>query len=104
MVGVGTARGNPRTDGAGFVDAFFENLALAVLAVVKQLVRILRRIQLPRRGIDTNLSEQAFHAEGARLIGNDGHHVRTERLVLQQHTQQPHEGHGGGNLAITARI
>ena len=34
---------------------------------------------------DAELAEQAFHAEGARLVGHDRHDALAEVLVAQQH-------------------
>ena len=60
---------------------------------------VLRFVQLTDRGINANLPEQGLHAEGARLIGNDGHHPCTELRLLQQLSQELHKGGGGGLLA-----
>jgi hypothetical protein len=58
------------------------------------------RVQLAGGAVDADLAEQAFHAEGARLVRNDGHDVLADVLVLEQLRQDPHEGHGGADLAI----
>jgi hypothetical protein len=73
---VGGAGGDPRRHGAGFVDAFLQNLPLLVLLVEHELVGVLRLVQLPARRIDADLPEHAFHAEGAGLVGDDGHDER----------------------------
>ena len=41
------------------------------------------------------MAEHALHAEGARLIGDDGHDAGADVLVAHQRTEQPHELHGG---------
>src|SRR3954463_3938674 len=46
------ARRNPRTVRAALVDAFLEDLALLVLSIERELVGVLRRIELTERGID----------------------------------------------------
>ena len=68
--------------------------------VEHHLIGILRLVQLTLRGIDAELAEHAFHAEGARLIGHDGHHMLADHLVLHQRREDAHESHGGGNFAI----
>ena len=44
-----------------------------VLLVVHQLRRVLRLIELPDRGVDPDLAEQALHPERARFVGHDRH-------------------------------
>jgi hypothetical protein len=44
------------------------------------LVGIDRLVQLTRVGVDADLAEHAFHAEGARLVRHDGHDVLAESL------------------------
>jgi hypothetical protein len=73
---------------AGFVDAFLQDLAVHRLAVVHHLVLVDRRVLLPLGVVDADLAEQAFHAEGARLVHQDGHHARAQRLVAQQLRQE----------------
>ena len=104
MVRVRAARRHPRTERTGLVDALLEDLAFLVLAVGHQLVGVLRHIELAHRRIDADLTEQALHAEGARLVGDDGHDVLADLLVLQQRRQHAHEGHGGRDLAALARL
>ena len=71
-------RGDPAGHAARLVDAFLQDLAVLVLAVVHHLVLVDRRVVLPRGVVDADLAEQAFHAEGARLVDEDGHHARAE--------------------------
>ncbi len=75
VIGVARARRQPGTEGAGFVDAFLENLAFLVLAVIHQLVRILRPVELADGRVNANLAKHALHAEGARLVGDDRHDI-----------------------------
>ena len=65
VVAVCGAGSDPRTDRAGFVDAFLQDLAILGFLVVAQLARILRGVKLAQAGMDADLAEQAFHAEGA---------------------------------------
>src|SRR4029077_15992014 len=53
---------DPRAIRAALVDAFLEDLALLVLAVERELVGVLRRVQLADGRIDADLAEQTFHA------------------------------------------
>ncbi len=100
MVAVRGARGEPGTECAGLVDAFLEDLAFLVLAVIHELIRILRRVELSLGGVDADLAEHAFHAEGARFVGNDRHDVLADLLVAHQRRQHAHECHRRRRLAI----
>ena len=91
--------GDPGGHGAGLGDALLQDLALAGLLVVEQLVFVLRLVELADRGIDGDLPEERLHAEGARLVGNDGHQRAAERRVAQQVREELHEHHGRGLLA-----
>ena len=97
---VGGGGGDPGTEGAGLVDAFFQDLAALVFPVIHDLVGIHRLVELAGGRIDAHLTEQTFHAEGAGFIRDDGHHVTTQRFVPQQAGEDAHEGHGGGDLAL----
>ena len=76
---------------ARLIDALLENLALLVLAIEHELVGVLRRVQLAHRGIDADLPEHSLHAEGSRFVGDDGHDVLADVLVLDQDSQHPHQ-------------
>ena len=91
-------RRRPRRERAGLGDAFLEDLAALVLAVGEHRARVLRLVELPERRVDAELAEQARHAEGARLVGDDRHDARPERRVLQQVAEQAHERHRGAHL------
>ena len=78
VIGVAGAGGQPGAEGAGLVDALLQDLALLVLAVVAELVGILRAVELADRGVDADLPEHALHAEGARLVGDDRHDVAAD--------------------------
>ena len=71
----------------------------ALSSVVHDLVLVDRRVLLPRGVVDADLAEQALHAEGARLIDEDRHDARPERLVAQQLRQETHVGLRGADLA-----
>lgn len=101
---VGGTGGNPAGHGAGLVDAFLEDLALLVLAVEHHLVLVHRLVELADRGVDAELAEHAFHAEGTGLVRDDRDDARAEFLVLDQLRDDPHEGHGGGDLAIAGAV
>ena len=104
MIRVRRARRNPGTKRAGLVDALFENLALLVLAVIHQLARILRLVQLAFRRINTNLAEHALHTEGARLVRHDGHDVLADLLVSRQRGKHANERHCRRCLALTGAV
>ncbi len=100
---VAGGRRRPAGDGAGLADALFQDLAVQRLAVGQHRADVLRLIALAHAGIDADLLEQVGHAEGARLVRDDGHDARTQLFVLQQVAQQSDESHGGGHL-LAARI
>src|SRR3990167_4018740 len=104
VAAVAGARGDEGAHGAGFVDAFLEDLTLLVLAVEHYLILVHRLIQLADRGIDAELAEHAFHAEGARLVRDDRHDALAEFLVLEQLGEDPHKGHGGGDFTIAGTV
>ena len=78
---------------------FLEDLALGILAVIHQLVGVLRPVELPDLAENADLPEQALHAERAAFVGHDRHDARADRLVAQQRRQDAHERHGRGNFA-----
>ena len=104
VVAVTGGAGHPRRERAGFGDAFLQHLPGLILAVVHELVGIDRLVLLPERGIDADLPEQAFHAEGAGFVGHDGHHARADLLVAQDDVEGLHEGHGGADFALAGAL
>ena len=96
--------GEPGRERTGFVDAFLQNLAALVLAVIHDLVGIDRLVQLADRGVDADGAEQAFHAEGTRFVRNDRHDVAAQRLVAQQRGEQAHKRHGGGDFTLAGGL
>ena len=95
---VAGGRRRPRRQRAGLADAFLQDLAVARLAVAHQAGGVLGLVALAFGGVDADLAEQARHAEGARLVGDDGHDARPEFRQLEQVRQQPHEGHRGAHF------
>ena len=95
---VAGGRGRPAGQRAGFGDALLQDLAVDAFAVAHQAGRVLGLVGLALWCVDAHLAEQAGHAEGACLVGDDGHHARAQRGQLQQVGQQPHEGHRGAHL------
>src|SRR3546814_20946464 len=73
--------------------AFLQHLARRVLAVVHQLVGVDRLVLLSVRGVDADLAEQAFHAEGARLVGDDRPQPRAD-LLFPEDRQSVGSGKG----------
>ncbi len=97
-------RRDPRAHRARLVDAFLQHLARLVLAVVHQLIGVLRLVELPHRRVDAELPEHPFHAERARFVGNDRHDVLADRLVAHQRAQHLHERHRRRDLALVAAL
>ena len=104
MIRVRRGRRDPRAVRAALVDAFLENLALLVLAVIRELVGVLRRVELAERGVDADLAEHAFHAERSRLVGHDRHDARADALVAHERRQNSDERHRRRELAIAAAL
>lgn len=94
----------PRRERAGFGDAFFQHLAGDVFAVVHELVAVDRLVLLSVRGVDAELAEQAFHAEGAGFVRDDGNQARADLLVAQRDVERLHERHGGADLALAGAL
>ena len=93
------AGGDERTHRSGLGDAFFENLPVLSLFVIEQRVHVDGFVVLSDAGIDSDLAEERFHAEGASFVGNDGHDQLAEFRIAQQLRQQAHEDHGRGHFA-----
>ena len=96
---IGRARGDERGHRARLVDALLKDLPLRILAIIHELIGVLRPIELADLAEDADLPEQALHAEGPALVGDDRHHMRADVLVAQERRQNPDEGHGGRDLA-----
>jgi hypothetical protein len=96
----GTGR-NPRGERARLRDAFLQQLTVGSLAVRQQKIVIDRLVLLALAGVNTDLTEQRIHTEGAGLIGNDRHDALADCLVTAQVAQQAGERHGGGHSLRT---
>ena len=97
--GVRRGRRNPGAERTRLVDTFLQDLAAGVFLVIHHLVLVDRHVLLALGGVDAQLAEHALHAEGAGLVGHDGHNARAQRLVTQQQREEAHEGLGRGDLA-----
>ena len=78
---------------------FFEDLAVLRFLVVEQRVHVDRLVELADVRVDADRAEQRFHAERARLVGDDRHDQLADLLVAQQLRQHPHEHHRRRGLA-----
>ena len=82
-----------------------KDLTCLVFAVVADLIFVDRLIQLPLLTKDTNLAEETFHTKGTRLIHQNRHHARRQRLVTQECGQYANIGLRGRYLtAFCSRI
>ena len=99
VIGVGGPGGDKRADGAGLGDAFLQNLAVFGFLVIKERVHIHRLVELAHAGVNSDLPEEGFHAEGAGFVGNDGHDQLADFRIAQQFRQQAHKHHGGRDFA-----
>ena len=100
--GIRRARGNERSHRACLVDAFFEDLPVFALIIIKERLGIDRFIELALGRIDPDFAEQRVHAEGAGFVGDDRCDAMADFFVAQQQAEQPHEGHGRGNFHAAA--
>ena len=96
---IGRARSDEGGHRARLVDALLKDLAFRILAVIHELVGVLRPIKLADLAENADLAKQTLHAESAALVGNDRNDMRTEILVAQERGQNPDKGHRGRDLA-----
>ena len=101
--GIAGGGGDPAAHATGLVDPLLQDLAGFVFLVVHHLVFIHWGVLLAGRVVDADLAEKTFHAEGARLVHQNWHHARAQRLVAQQRCQKAHIGLGGGDFAAFRR-
>ena len=99
MVGVRATGSDERADRSGFSDAFFKNLPVFRFFVIQQRVHIDGLIELADAGINSHLTKQSFHTEGASFIWDDGNDQFSNLGIAQQLRQQSYEDHGGRNFA-----
>ncbi len=96
--GVSRARRDERRHRAGLGDAFLQNLPVLRLVVIEQRLAVHRLVKLALGRVNADLAKQRIHAERARLIGNDRHDAFANFGVAQQHAEQSHKCHGGGDF------
>ena len=70
--------------GAGFGDAFFENLAVFGFVIIEQRLAIDRLVELAFGGVNADLAEQRIHAKSPRFVGNDRDDAFADLLVAQE--------------------
>src|SRR5699024_6877530 len=98
---VGAVRGRrcqPGTTCAQLVDPFLQNLTFLVFFIVSNLLAVLRGVLLTVRAVNTNLTEQTFHTESTRFVGDDRYQTIFDRLVLQHYVQGTNESDSGRDL------
>ena len=69
---------------AGLGDALLEQLAVGLLDVAEQQLRVDRRVVLAERVVDPDLLEERIHAEGARLVRDDRHDASADLRVAHE--------------------
>ena len=57
-------------------------------------------VLLAVRAVNTDLTEQTFHTESTRFVGDDWNQTIFDRLVLQHHVQGTNESDGGRDLFV----
>ena len=96
---VGGAGGDERRHRSRFGDPLFEDLAVLGFLVIQERVHVDRLVALADVRVDADGAEERFHAERARLVGDDRHDEVADFLVAQQLRQHPHEHHRRRRLA-----
>src|SRR5262245_40446927 len=99
VCGVSRPGGDERRHRTGLGDPLFQNLTVLRFFVVEQRRRVHRLVQLADVRVDADLAEERLHAEGARLIRDDGDDQFAQPLVAQQLREQSHEDHRGRGFA-----
>ena len=99
---VGRAGGDERSDAAGFVDAFFQDLSVLGFTVGHQAFLIDRLVKLADGRVDADLMEQRIHAEGAGFVGDDRHDQLADVRHLEQRRKHAHEDKGRGRFATAS--
>ena len=97
-------RRHPRCERTCFRNAFFKHLTCSIFAVVHQLIAINWLILLAQWRVDTDLTEQAFHTERTRFVGDDRHDALADIFVTQSDIQPLNERHGRGDFTLTGRL
>ena len=95
MIGVSSAGCNERAHRSGFGDSFFENLPVLRFLVVEERVHVDGLVKLADAGIDANLAEERFHAEGAGFVRNDGHNQLADFGITEKFRQEANKNHSG---------
>ena len=84
--------GDPRGQRARLGDALLQQLTVASLAVKKHRTGVFGFVELAQRRIDADLPKQVGHAKSTRLVRDNGHDTRSERLIFEQVAKQPNRG------------
>ena len=93
IVRVGRACGGHGRHRSGFRDAFFQNLPVFFLTVIQEHVLIVRLIELSLAGVDADLTNNGFHAEGSAFVGDNWDDQLADGRFLHQISQQTDEAH-----------
>ena len=99
MHAVARGRRNPGTQRARLIDPFFEQLPVGDFAVVQHRVTVFGFVLLPLRRVNTDLTKQARHPEGAGLVRHNRDDPRAQRRVFEQIAEHPNRCHRGAHFA-----
>src|SRR5271169_5359400 len=99
VIGIRGTGGDERAHRSRLGDAFFQNLSVLRLFVIKERIHIDGLVELANVRIDADLAEERLHAEGARFVGNHGHDKFPNLGIAQQLREHAHEDHGCGTFA-----
>ena len=95
---------DPGREGAGLVDPLLQDLAVLVLPVEHEVVRVLGLVELADLREDSELAEHPLHPERPELVGDDRHNPGAERLVANEGVEDPDERHRCRVLSLTAAL
>ena len=97
---VRSRRSQPGCACAQLVDPFLQDLAFLVFFVVSNLLTVLRGVLLAVRAVNTDLTEQTFHTESTRFVGDNRYEAVFDGFVLQHHVQGTNKCDSGRDLFI----
>src|SRR5690606_19416436 len=83
VTGVRRSRSNPGAERTGLVDALLQQLTVARLFVVHDLVLVDRYVLLTFGCVNADLAEQALHPERTGLVSQYRNHTRAQLFIAQ---------------------
>ena len=100
IIGICRTGGHERSHRTGLGNALLKHLPVFFLAVIQEHTLVIGLVLLPLAGVDANLPYDGFHAEGSRLVGNNGDDEFANLWVFQKVPQNADEAHCSRNTAV----